>query len=243
MQRVRKDLNGAWILDKTRGQPSMRGYLETMGVNELAIEAHEKGELETDTVHIIEFTAHSVRIKKLSRVNDCTLEVALQGRANNSSISSSHYPNFLDNNDDDVDKLLDLIPPDPQNEKQRSIALSDNPTHVTIYTKMKTINGTAAVTDVKTLLTDDVDIHGNILPAVLKQELTIRNESNGKTHITTRYFVPHRIEGEYDDDEEEGVTNASRALLSTTLAQEVDIQSDNGIHRVDDNDSNMMEMD
>ncbi len=67
-----------------------------------------------------------MHIKKLSRVNNCTLEVALQGRANNSSISSSHYPNFLDNNDDDVDKLLDLIPPDQLNMKQRSITLSDN---------------------------------------------------------------------------------------------------------------------
>lgn len=31
-------MNGTWILDKRRGSPSMRGYLETMGVTELAIE-------------------------------------------------------------------------------------------------------------------------------------------------------------------------------------------------------------
>lgn len=250
MKRVRNDLNGSWILDKTRGQPSMRGYLETMGVNDLAIEAHEKGELETDTVHRIEFSANSVRIQKLSRVNDCTMEIALlQGRANNNnnnnSSSSSHSAKPLDNNGDDMDTLLDLVPSDPQqNMRQRSIAVvSDNPpTHVKIYTKMITINGTAAVTDVKTLVTDDVDIHGNVLPAVLKQELTIRNESNGKTHTTTRYFVPHRMEGEYDDEEEGGMDESKAA--TTHLAHEVDIPSNNGINTIENcNDCTTMEMD
>eukprot|EP00978_Attheya_sp_CCMP212_P001033 scaffold2113_cov63-Attheya_sp.AAC.15 len=34
----RTDLNGTWRLDKQRGNPSMQGYLETMGVPPLAIE-------------------------------------------------------------------------------------------------------------------------------------------------------------------------------------------------------------
>ena len=44
----------------------MRGYLETMGVIELAIEAHEKEEEEHDTIHIIEFVGDSFIIKKMS---------------------------------------------------------------------------------------------------------------------------------------------------------------------------------
>ena len=46
----RKTLNGAWKLDKTRGEPSLRGFLETMGVSELAIVAHEKGKIHITTV-------------------------------------------------------------------------------------------------------------------------------------------------------------------------------------------------
>ncbi len=56
----RSSLNGCWILDKTRGTPSMRGYLETMGVTELAIEAH---------FHTIELDDKRVKITKRSRVN------------------------------------------------------------------------------------------------------------------------------------------------------------------------------
>ncbi len=47
----------------------MRGYLETMGVTELAIEAHEKGESERDTFHTIELDDKRVKITKRSRVN------------------------------------------------------------------------------------------------------------------------------------------------------------------------------
>ena len=39
----RRTLNGAWKLDKTRGEPSLRGFLEAMCVSQLAIIAHEKG--------------------------------------------------------------------------------------------------------------------------------------------------------------------------------------------------------
>lgn len=63
-------MNGSWRLDKSRGNPSMRGYLETMGVTELAIEAHEKGEEEHETIHTIEFSDSHFRIKKQSRVTD-----------------------------------------------------------------------------------------------------------------------------------------------------------------------------
>ena len=74
---IRTSLNGKWILDKNRGSPSVRGFLETMDVSDLAIEANEKGELEHDTIHEITLTDREYKIKKLSRVNDLTLEVTL----------------------------------------------------------------------------------------------------------------------------------------------------------------------
>jgi len=74
---IRTSLNGKWILNRDRGSPSVRGFLETMGVSVLAIEANEKGEKEHDTIHEITLTEKEYKIKKLSRVNDMTLEVTL----------------------------------------------------------------------------------------------------------------------------------------------------------------------
>jgi hypothetical protein len=216
MQEVRRDLNGAWILDKTRGQPSMRGYLETMGVHELAIEAHEKGDLESDTIHVITLTDTTLRLKKLSRVNDFTMEVAVIN-TNNATINNRAAALI------DDDELLDAVLSDSK-AKQRTIAISDNPSHVKIFTKMSTINGTAAVTDIKTLITNDVDIHGNILPVGLKQELTITNELNGKTHTTTRYFVPHKMGGDDNNDESMMMTmiesESNRIVVEDTMEED-----------------------
>ena len=63
----RDSLNGTWILDKSRGKWSMRGYLETLHVTELAIQAHEKGETDSDTYHTISLdpTQNKVRIVKV----------------------------------------------------------------------------------------------------------------------------------------------------------------------------------
>jgi hypothetical protein len=74
---IRTTLNGKWILNRNRGSPSVRGFLETMGVSDLAIEANEKGDKEHDTIHEITLTDKEYKIKKLSRVNDMTLEVTL----------------------------------------------------------------------------------------------------------------------------------------------------------------------
>jgi hypothetical protein len=118
-------MNGTWILDKTRGQPSMRGYLETMGVTQLAIEAHEKGEEEHDTIHIIEFANNTFTIKKMSRVNDLQLELTL---------------------DEEISLSM------PGDRTKTIIATSDNPGQtVKIISRMPTINGMARVIDEKTL--------------------------------------------------------------------------------------------
>merc|ERR1719310_2274924 len=70
-------MSGTWVLDKKRGEPSMRGYLETMGVAAIAIEAHEKAELDHETYHTIEFQNQNFKIKKLSRVTDLELDLKL----------------------------------------------------------------------------------------------------------------------------------------------------------------------
>ena len=118
-------MNGTWILDKRRGSPSMRGYLETMGVTELAIEAHEKGEAEHDTINIIEFDDESFKIKKMSRVTDLDLDLKL-GEEFRQSMPGDRIKTIL--------------------------ATSDNPgQNVRIISRMPTMNGVATVVDTKQL--------------------------------------------------------------------------------------------
>lgn len=118
-------MNGTWVLDKRRGSPSMRGYLETMGVTELAIEAHEKGESEHDTINIIEFDEEYFKIKKLSRVTDLSLELKL----------GQEFRQEL-----------------PGDRVKTVLATSDNPGQsVKIISRMPTMNGMACVVDTKSL--------------------------------------------------------------------------------------------
>ena len=70
MSMRRHDLNGAWILDKSQKNWSMNNYLRVMHVDPVAVEAHEKGELEFDTIHTINMDRKKVKIVKRSRVNN-----------------------------------------------------------------------------------------------------------------------------------------------------------------------------
>lgn len=195
-------LYSVWVLDKNRGNPSVRGYLETMDVNELAIEANEKGELEHDTIHDITLNANTYKIKKLSRVNDMVLEVIL-GKEHKKPLL---FP---------VGSGLGSASSHGEMVK-RTIATSDHLGHVEVKSSMPTINGMASVTDVKTLV-QETDLDGKPRSVYL-QQLTIRNEKNGKTHTTTRYFVPfngsigptaltaggnNKKERYYDDDDDD----------------------------------------
>mmetsp|Transcript_14375 Transcript_14375/g.30755 ORF Transcript_14375/g.30755 Transcript_14375/m.30755 type:complete len:186 (-) Transcript_14375:59-616(-) len=123
-QPVLGTMNGTWILDKRRGS-SMRGYLETMGVTELAIEAHEKGESDHDTINIIEFNDEYFKIKKISRVTDLGLELRL----------GQEFRQTL-----------------PGDRVKTVLATSDSPgKSVKIVSRMPTMNGIATVVDTKTL--------------------------------------------------------------------------------------------
>ena len=138
----------------------MRGYLETMGVTEMAIEAHEKGESERDTFHTIELDDKKVKITKRSRVNnDLVVDLEL-GKEN-----------------------VQHLPP-PGDRVKRSLAISNDETHLEIRSSLNTMNGMARVLDVKNLVQEEDK-------TVLVQELTVTNEQMGTTHTTTRYFNPY----------------------------------------------------
>lgn len=123
----RDSLNGVWILDKNRVGWSMRGYLECLNVNELAIQAHEKGESEYDTYHTISLDSSKVTIIKRSRVNN-DLKVELE-------MGKEH-----------VEYLK------PENRPKKSIATSaDGKTQLEIKSSLLTVNGMAHVVDKKFL--------------------------------------------------------------------------------------------
>jgi hypothetical protein len=165
----RESLQGCWILDKTKEPWSMNKYLETMLVDKMAIEAHEKGEKEHDTYHTIEFlVGNRIRITKRSRVNnDLVVELVL-GK-------------------EQVEYLV------PGNRPKRALAHSDHPGHLCIQWSLQTVNGNASVTDTKRLENPEGAGDGNDSnnPCHMVQELTVVNEQTGQKHTTVRYFVPY----------------------------------------------------
>ena len=166
MTLVRDSLNGKWLLDRNRGNPSVRGFLEIMGVSPLAIEANEKGDADHNTIHDITLTQTNYTIKKLSRVNDMILDVSL--------------------GDEQVKPLL------PGDRIKRTLATSEHLGHVLIVSSMPTMNGVARVTDEKHLL-QETALDGTPR-SIYVQKLTILNESTHTSNVTTRYFLP--FEGE-----------------------------------------------
>jgi hypothetical protein len=105
----------------------MRGYLETLNVPELAIQANEKGENELDTIHAIELSDEKVKITKRSRVNNnLVLELAFG------------------------EELVEYLKPDDRPKKQ--LATTEDPgKHLKIVSSLLTVNGMAHVTDIKRL--------------------------------------------------------------------------------------------
>ena len=126
----RDSLNGIWILDKDRGQWSMRGYLETLNVTELAIQAHEKGESDNDTYHTIELDDKQVKIIKRSRVNnDLVVELIL----------GKEHVEYLE----------------PGQRPKKSLATSTDLTQLEITSSLMTMNGMAHVKDSKKLVQEE----------------------------------------------------------------------------------------
>jgi hypothetical protein len=127
----RTSLNGAWILDKTKVPWSMNNYLRVMKVDDVAIEAHEKGELEFETFHTITMDEHTVKIVKRSRVNN----------------------DFLVDLEFGKEQVV-FLP--PNNRPRRSLATTEGPGQLKIIHSLQTYNtGRATVTDTKVLQQDD----------------------------------------------------------------------------------------
>lgn len=187
----RDSLNGKWVLLRDRGAPSLKPFLETMGVSDLAIEANEKGDAEHDTIHDITLSSTQYKIKKLSRVNDMVLTANLG--------EEQHIP----------------LP--GGGGVQTVMVTSQHLGHVRIESSLPTMNGLAKVTDVKTLVQEEVKQNDDTVmlsttestettttasaaaattQSIYVQHLTIVNEATGQTNETIRYFVP--FEGEME---------------------------------------------
>jgi len=140
----------------------MNEYLKIMDVDPLAIQAHEKGELEHDTYHTIELDRHAVKITKRSRVNN-DLVVELQ-------LNQEH---------------TEYLP--PGNRPKIMLAQSQHPGHLCIQSSLQTVTGKASVVDTKQLVTTADNTTG----VEMVQELTITNEQTGQSHTTVRHFKPY----------------------------------------------------
>eukprot|EP00545_Synedropsis_sp_CCMP1620_P007667 CAMPEP_0119004292 /NCGR_PEP_ID=MMETSP1176-20130426/1061_1 /TAXON_ID=265551 /ORGANISM="Synedropsis recta cf, Strain CCMP1620" /LENGTH=219 /DNA_ID=CAMNT_0006955979 /DNA_START=1 /DNA_END=660 /DNA_ORIENTATION=+ len=185
----RESLNGCWILDRHRGTPSMRQYLETMGVDELTIQAHEKGETERETYHTIDISPdQKIRIVKRSRVNnDIVVELEL-GK-----------------------ELVTLLPPGNREKKTLATSMDNGQTTLQLKSSLLTVNGLASVMDIKQLIQEEHN-------TVLMQELTITNATTLQTHKTVRYFYPYTQTPPHLEDQEMADVNAAAATAAAATA-------------------------
>jgi hypothetical protein len=151
----------------------MRQYLETMGVDELAIQAHEKGEAERDTYHTLDITPdQKVKIVKRSRVNnDLVVELEL-GK-----------------------EWVTHLPPGNREKKTLATSIDKGKTHLQLESSLMTVNGLAIIMDIKKLVQEEHN-------SVLQQELTITNATTKQTHTTVRYFIPYNETPPHLEDQE-----------------------------------------
>jgi hypothetical protein len=171
----RTSLNGAWILDKTHRPNedwSMKHYLAVMNVDPLAIEAHDKGEIQHDTIHTIYMDPRQLHIIKRSRVNNNVHVVLEFGRLH-----------------------VEYLPP---GNREKSSMATTTPMEFgkkfTIQSTLQTTNGKAHITDVRELLVVqgvDSGDGSRITRTFMLQTLTIVNQLTGQQSTTKRYFLPY----------------------------------------------------
>jgi len=165
----------------------MQGYLETMGVPPLAIEAHEKGEAEHDTIHEITLTESNYKIHKMSRVNDLTLDLIL---------GQEHT------------KVLE-----PGSRVKKTLAMSEHKGHVQVVSIMPTMNGVAQVTDIKTLVQEPSGSSSMVQKLIITNQQTSNSHTTIRYYIphTGKLSAPAATAGgnnrdrfdEFDNDEME----------------------------------------
>ena len=193
----------------------MSDYLRVMDVPSDAIQAHEKGEQETDTYHTITLSDDNktVRIVKRSRVNDDVVVELEIGKEKTEMLRAWSTDRSIKN---------------PEQRPYVAIATTEDPgKHLKIENKLLTVNGMAHVIDTRKLVQEEIALHDSThggegdgeqsadakpkaepvnengtassdTRSVIVQELVITNEVTGATHTTTRYFVPYdgKLEGE-----------------------------------------------
>lgn len=137
-----------------------------MNVDPVAIEAHEKGELEFETIHTITMDAQKVKIVKRSRVNnDVTVELTFG-----------------------QEQIIHLPPGD---RPKKSLATSEGPGNLKIVNSLQTYNaGKATVTDVKNLQQEE---DKSVLVQELTVVNEVTNESCTTTRYFIPYLKtpPH----------------------------------------------------
>ncbi|CAB9499911.1 expressed unknown protein [Seminavis robusta] len=174
-------LNGCWILDKSKGEWSMRGYLEAMGVNEFCIQMHERGEQKFDIFHTIQFTTNS---------NNKRVKIIKRGRADvvvNLPLG---------------EEVEDYLPPDFR--LLTSLATSDDNTrqYLKIESSCWTVNGLIKVTENfefqpqaqpegASNAADGTGSSSSSGGVMMVQTITSVHERTGNTNTTTRYFIPY----------------------------------------------------
>jgi hypothetical protein len=173
----------------------MQNYLAVMDVDPLAIEAHERADMETDTVHTITITPNGLyRIVKRSRVNnDLVTELPLADGGGGSS-SSSSFSNITEeptsrrqesSPGQAATEVVTYLPPGNRRCASSAVSRDGGTTHVQVTSTVETLNGVAVVCDTKLLLQEEE--HDR---TVLQQTLVITNQSNHKRSKTVRYFLP-----------------------------------------------------
>jgi hypothetical protein len=204
-----------------------------MNVDPLAVEAHDKGEIETDTFHTIEFLDEM----------DHVLSPPIR-RNHHHDTNSDDDDNDDDDDDDDDDSVnndneqpskvritkrsrvnndvvltlelglekMDYMNPGHRPRKILATGgivnkhgVRDPTKHLHIKSSLQTDNGLATIIDIKTLIherrntgnnnnnnNDNSNNSAGTKATRLRQELTISNKKTGKSHTTTRYFLPYK---------------------------------------------------
>jgi len=177
----RKSLNGLWLLDKEKEPHSMRGYLEAMAIAEEIIQLHEKKETEKDAAFEIALTETQYTLKHFYWQD--------------SDSKSKGKVLRLNLGEEMVESVS--IRGIPTEQKRRTVATSDDQTHVCVTRSMITASGIANIKDVKVLIEPHVFdgstgsyVRDETRYPMMRHELTVVNESLGKKHTTIRFFMP-----------------------------------------------------
>lgn len=157
-------LNGTWILDKSRGQPMMRGHLEAMGVDKALVDEQDKIDQTYDVVHEIHLTPTTLTVMKYNPRSG-KMEMA-------------------------TDVMLGMVKAEAMRgggeHSKTTLARSHDMSHIRVEVRLPT-SGTSAIN-----LLDMRSMEQSEYGPVMVQTLSTHDEQSGKHYTTTRYFLPYQ---------------------------------------------------